>query len=190
MHKVMELLLPSWAEAALYWVLGLLTLVALNAGGLWHLVLNASGTDSATAKSIDEGFRDLISRTTTLSDPQLVNAVVWGATAGLGVCITVAIIGFVRSTNEDAHARSGLERIAVRIISLLAVVLSTALTVFVLLPTFSYEFMSRTTHLIDSWTNTLIAVVAITGVGLCFYALAVLCRLLVLRIRVFSTVVE
>src|SRR4051794_40109413 len=102
MHKLYELIIPSWAEASLYMVISLIILLILNASMLWNALLNSAGADQATSQSIDGGLRSLITSLTTLSDPQLVNAFVWGATAALGLFVAVAIGGFVRSTRERA----------------------------------------------------------------------------------------
>jgi hypothetical protein len=197
MHKLYELVVPSWAEAFLYLAVSLVLLLILNAGALWNALLHSAGTDTATMKSIDDGLRDLVTHLTTLSDPQLVNGFVWGATAALGVFLAVAIVGFMRSTRDsasDLHSRRGeisfTESLVVRVAALGSVILTALFGVFGLLPVFSYLFVTRLTDLSASWQNGPTALLAWLGVATIGYLLAVLCRLVVLRVRVFSTTID
>jgi hypothetical protein len=197
MHKLYELMVPAWAEAFLYLAVSLVLLLILNAGTLWSALLHSAGTDTATAQSIDTSFHDLIAGLTRLSDPQLVNAFVWGATAALGVFIAIAIAGFIRATRESASGLQGrggevsfAESILVRLAALGGAVIAALFAVFGLLPVFSYVFVSRLSNLSDSWQNGPVALLAWLGVALSGYAVAVLCRLVVLRVRVFSAVID
>lgn len=198
MHsKLYELVVPSWAETLLYTTCSLILLFALNAGNLWRFVLDSAGTDTATAKSIDVGFKELVTKLTTLSDPQIVNAVVWGATAALGVMLAVALASFVQATAYDARSLraqkselSVVKKWVIRGASLISLMIAALIAGFVLLPVFSYLFASRVVDLFGAWHNLPVAVVSILGTALSAYVLAILCRLLVLRIRVFSTYID
>lgn len=197
MHKLYELVIPSWAEALLYLAVSLILLLILNASTLWNALLNSAGADSATSKSIDGGLHGLISTLTTLSDPQLVNAFVWGATAALGVFVAVAIGGFLRATRDsagDLRTRRGelgfAESLTARLAAIGGLILATLFGVFGLLPVLSYVFVVRLAHLADNWQNAPSALLAWLGVALCGYSLAVLCRMVALRVRVFSTTID
>jgi hypothetical protein len=197
MHKLYELVVPSWAETFLYLAVSLVLLLILNAGALWTALLHSAGTDTATAKSIDNGLRVLVTHLTTLSNPQLVNAFVWGATAALGVFVAVAVTGFIRATRDsasDLHSRRGeisfAEILTVRLAALGSTIIAALFGVFGLLPVFSYLFVTRLTDISASWQNGPTALMAWFGVATTGYLLAVLCRLVVLRVRVFSTTID
>jgi hypothetical protein len=197
MHKLYELIIPSWAEASLYMVISLIILLILNASMLWNALLNSAGADQATSQSIDGGLRSLITSLTTLSDPQLVNAFVWGATAALGLFVAVAIGGFVRSTRErasDLKSRRGeisfVESLVVRLAALGGAILAALFVALVLLPVLSYVFVTNLTHLSEQWQSGLVAALAWLGVALAGYAVAVLCRLAALRVRIFSSTID
>lgn len=197
MHKLYELIVPSWAEVLLYLVFSLALLVILNAADLWNALLRSAGTDQATDKSINGGLHQLIAHVTTLSDPQLVNAFVWGATAALGLFIAVAIGGFLHATKQDAaglqNRRSGvgfIESLLIRLSAVGGFIIAALFSIFGLLPVWSQLFVANLTHLSDRWSNGLSALCAWLGVAFAAYCLAILCRLATLRIRVFSSVID
>jgi hypothetical protein len=197
MHKLYELIVPSWAEAFLYLAVSLVLLLILNAGMFWNELLHSAGTDTATAQSIDSSFHDLVAGLTRLSDPQLVNAFVWGATAALGVFIAIAIAGFVRATRESAtglQSRSGevsfAETTLARLAALGGAIIAALFAILGLFPVFSYVFATRLSHVPDNWQNGPVALLAWLGVALSGYLVAILCRLVVLRVRFFSAFID
>jgi hypothetical protein len=197
MHKLYELIIPSWVEALLYLSVSLVILLIMNAGSLWNALLYSAGTDPATSQSIQSGLRSLVSTTTTLSNPQLVNAFVWGATAALGLFVAVAIGGFVRSTREsaiDLHSRRGeisfVERLIVRLSAFGGAILAGIFGIVVILPVLSYVFIHHLLHMSEDWQNGPIVLLAWLGVALTGYVLAILCRLAALKVRVFSSIID
>ena len=75
MHKLRTLIVPTAQEVFFYLFLGLGTLLVVNAGVLWNNLLRTAGTDDGTALLFSQSYKELIARHTTLSDPQLINAV-------------------------------------------------------------------------------------------------------------------
>jgi hypothetical protein len=197
MHKLLELILPSWAEVALYSAIGFFGLILLNVSTLWRSLLQSSGVDVATATAIDESLRQTVREHTTLSDPQVVNGVVWAATAALGVCVALAITGFIRSENQDLHGarkRGGavflFERLVARAGALACLVIAAILLFVFALPQLSHAFVVHITEPIAQWYNVPLAIACCLGAGVCVYVLAVLARLVALRVRVFSAVID
>jgi hypothetical protein len=190
MHKLFELLKPSVYEVVIYPLGALLLLLVLNGATIWQSLLHAVQTDPQTAQSIGVGFRGFLERYTTLSDPQVVNAAVWALTGGLGFMLTVALVAFIHTYQSDRIEPTFLERFGIRILALGSLVLLAALLSTIVLPICSKAFVRTALHLSSNWYNALEFVGSILLLAVCLYVAAVLCRLVVLRLRVFSTVIE
>jgi uncharacterized membrane protein len=192
MHKLYELIVPTLQEVILYIFGGLALMLAVNASSLWQVVLNSTNTDVATSQTIGLSMKQLVAHFTTLPDAQLVNAVVWGMTAALGLMLATALASFVRSTSEDRHASEAtfIEKLVIRLAAGVGLVLLVLLFLFKLLPSWSKTFVDHLGNATDTWSNVPVVLLIVLGVTVCLWALSVLCRLLALRIRVFSNVLE
>lgn len=190
MHKLFELLLPTKEEIILYPFGALLILGILNSVTIWNQVLRATQTDPATTQSISEGLRGFLERYTTLSNPQVVNGVVWALTGGLAFILVVALTAFIRTVQDDRAEPTFLERFGIRLLSLGALVILGSLLITVVLPLTSRVFVRTTVHLAAAWYNIFQLLGALLLMALCLYIAAVLCRLVALRLRVFSTIID
>jgi hypothetical protein len=190
MHKLLELLFPTKEEAIFYPFGALLLLGILNSVTLWNELLNAIRTDPATTHSISEGLRGFLERYTTLSNPQVVNSVVWALTGGLAFVLVVALLAFVNTLKDDRNEVTFIERFGIRLLALGALVVLAILTLTVVLPLTSRTFVRTAVHMTAAWYNVFEFIGSILLMALCLYVAAVLCRLVVLRLRVFSTVID
>ncbi len=192
MHKLYELLIPTWQEVILYLFGGLALMLAVNASALWQAMLSSANTDAITSQTIGLSMRQLVAHFTTLPNAQVVNAVIWGMTAGPGLMIAAALASFARSTSEDRREgeTTFVEKLVIRLASGIGLVILTLLFIFDMLPSWSRTFVDHVAHATERWSNVPVALLIVAGVSLCLWALSVLCRAMALRIRVFSNVLE
>jgi hypothetical protein len=167
-----------------------LLLLALNSVSVCNGILSVARTDAQTTHTIGVGLRGFLERYTTLADPQVVNAVVWALTGGLGFVLTVALVAFVHTLQDDRTEPTFLERFGIRLLALGALILLITLLLTSVLPACSRVFVRTLLHMLSAWYNVFEFFGAILLVALCLYVAAILCRLVVLRLRVFSSVIE
>jgi hypothetical protein len=197
MHKLLELCKPGLDEVFLYLFMAFCLLFIGNMPGLWYFLLSSSHTDPETAQLLGVNLRNMITSHTSLSDPQIVNAFIWGMTAALGLVLAVGITDFFRAEAEDKlmiHQRGGavsfVSRLALRLAALLGLVAYGVLFVLVLLPGLLRLFLAAVTHPLVNSTNLPLALVSLLATAASIYLFAIMIRLLLLRVRVFETFIE
>jgi hypothetical protein len=196
MHKLYELIMPTKTEALLYATGSLLLLLIMNINGWWHLLLSDAVRDPATVRSIDGRFHDFIADHTSLTNPQLVNGFVWGATALMALSLALAVAGFIHDAqvhSADLKTRNGeisfFERLFVRAAGSIGLTLGTILCLFEILPALSARFAAYLLR--DYGIRSLLWILATTlCLALAVYGLAIFCRLAALRVRVFSETID
>lgn len=168
-------------------------LVALNINTIYDALLASAGTDEATADSIGKAMKATIDYWTGSIDGQLTNAVVWGATGGIAFMSVVAVAAFVNQEREDAIAartssgkKQFIVRTAVSAAAIWALVLFLVVLTTRLAPAILEVFVSRLVTITEAWYNGLFVLGAIISAAASAYFIAILCRLIMLRVRVFS----
>lgn len=173
-------------------------LLLVNLPDIWRRVFAAVQQDVTARESTAYNLKTLIADATTLSNPQVINAVAWGVTALVGFLLAVAVISFVGAIVEDGQNaakqrgqnRFYLSRLFIRIVSIISIVWLGVLSGFVLVPKLAATFLQGVTQPLGAPQNIPLAVCAVVATGVVLYLFAVLFRLVTLRIRVFSTVAE
>jgi hypothetical protein len=116
--------------------------------------------------------------------------VVWALTGGIGFMLTVALVAFMHTLHDDRVEPTFIERFGIRLLGLGSLVLLLALFVTTVLPNCSRVFTRTLLHMTAQWYNIFQFLGSVSLVALCLYVAAILCRLVVLRLRVFSNVIE
>jgi hypothetical protein len=193
MHKLFQLCKPGADEVVFYLFVGFFVLFAVNIPGWWQLLLSASHTDPETAQTLGTAYRQYVSNTVHLSDPQIVNAFIWGLTAAVGLVIAAGLADFLRAEAEDRrtlHQKDGAAtffiKLGLRLAAFVGIIAFGSLFIAELLPYLAKQLYTGVVHPLRFWYAIPLALFAILMTSVCLYIFALMLRLLVLRVRVFS----
>jgi hypothetical protein len=194
MHKLLQLCKPAVDEVIFFFFFAIVLLFATHARDLWLALLSTAQTDQDTAELFGSTLKETISNATNLSDPQIVNAFIWGLTAALGLMLAAGIADFIRAEADDErliHQQNGavyfVTRLTLRISAFVGLIAFAVLFATWLFPALGRMLLTGIVHPLETWFNIPLAVFAVVMTAFCLYVFALLIRLLLLRVRVFST---